>query len=645
MNSPEKQTTLNVIVSKFNKIDEDPVKMSTVWTEPFTAEIIRELQLEAAKRFRRHQLPSNAADWNRMRKALLPELKKKLALKIDRNLALDCRYTGTVECASHTIRQLCYQSRKDFYVTASLYIPKGKGPFPAVVNLHGHWNQGRLATSIQKIGHILAKSGYVVLSVDAFGSGERSSRHGEFEYHGGMMGGLLLNIGEPLMGIQIIDNMRAVDLLSSLDFVDPSRIGATGGSGGGNQTMYLAAFDERIRAAAPVVSVGSYQSYVGGTNCICELLPDGLDLCEESALLAMIAPRALKICNALHDCNPTFHVPEMARSYTEAKKVFTALGTPEKITTLAFDADHSYPPEVQSAVLGFFDFYLREQGHGMSAVLPEYETIPEEKMMAFPKGNRFAGVCSIPEYLERRAAELKKTANGTPGELREILRVREENIRLAVRLDKEDGWEKYSVETSRGRMLPFRVRQGRTSRWQILASPNGWNAPESAEILGEAVNSKDSLLVFDPWGCGECGYAEEMFPIPFKQHQLARSLIWLGRRLMGEWTMDYLRAAEFILARDPEASIRLRGYRDSGLAALYSAVLYPENIREVDMTDSPVCLVRREPRQTEEFMTMAICIPGILAWGDVEHAATLAKCKVNILRPRRADDTLLPSFP
>ncbi len=618
---------------------------AAVWTEPFTTEIIRELELEAAKRFRRHQLPSSAAEWNRMKKALLPELKKKLALKIDHKLDLDCRYTDTLRCGSHSVRHLCYQSRKNFYVTASLYVPKGKGPFPAVVNLHGHWNQGRLAPAIQKIGHALAESGYVVLSVDAFGSGERSPRHGEFEYHGGMMGGLLLNVGESLMGIQIIDNMRAVDLLSSLDFVDPSRIGATGGSGGGNQTMYLAAFDERIRAAAPVVSVGSYQSYVGGTNCICELLPDGLDLCEESSILAMIAPRALKICNALHDCNPTFYVSEMARSHTEAKKIFSALGVPEKISTLAFNAEHSYPPEVLSVTLGFFDFYLRGQGHGMSAVLPEYETVPEEKMMAFPKGKRFAGVCSIPQYLERRAAELKKTAKGTPDELREVLRVREENIRLAVRLDKEDGWEKYSVETSRGRMLPFRVRQGKTSRWQALAAPDGWNAPEAAGLLAEAVNSKDSLLIFDPWGCGECGYAEERFPILFKQHQLARSLMWLGRRLMGEWTMDYLRAAEFILSRDPKASIRLLGRRDSGLAALYSAVLSPENIREVDMIDSPVCLTRREPQQPEEIMTMALCIPGILAWGDAEHAMTLAQCRVKVLRPRRADGTLLPSFP
>lgn len=94
--------------------------------------------------------------------------------------------------------------------------------------MHGHLSDGRLAEKSQGIAIRLAKSGYAVLFVDAFGSGERAAVHGEFEYHGGMVGGNLLNIGEPLLGIQVIDNMRAVDLLCSLPFVDGERIGATG---------------------------------------------------------------------------------------------------------------------------------------------------------------------------------------------------------------------------------------------------------------------------------------------------------------------------------------------------------------------------------------------------------------------------------
>ena len=519
--------------------------LPNVWTEPFNREIINELKLEAAKRFRRFQLPQSAEEWKKKRCRLLDALKRKLNIQVDHRLELDCRWSSPLRFDGYTLKEVCYQSRKDFYVTASLYVPDGKGPFPGIVGMHGHLSDGRLAEKSQGIAIRLAKSGYAVLFVDAFGSGERAAVHGEFEYHGGMVGGNLLNIGEPLLGIQVIDNMRAVDLLCSLPFVDGERIGATGSSGGGNQTMYLAAFDERVKAAVPVVSVGSYQSYVGGTNCICELIPDGLTICEESSLLALAAPNALMICNALHDINHTFHVSEAARSYTEAQKVYTALGVPEKISALAFNAPHAYPPELQGAVIGFFDFFLKGKGHGLRVVPPAAEVIPREKVMFFRKGRRSAEVCSIPEYLARRGAELKESAKGTLSGLAEILRVEKEAIRDAVYLSEENGWEKYTVETTRGRLLPFLFRKGTGKACRILAAPKGKSELEETGIIREAEKSDDSILVFDPWGCGECGYIQEIQNIWIEQHQLSRALLWLGRRLMGEWTMDYLRAVEF----------------------------------------------------------------------------------------------------
>jgi dipeptidyl aminopeptidase/acylaminoacyl peptidase len=54
------------------------------------------------------------------------------------------------------------------------------------------------------------------------------------------------------MGMHLWDSIRAVDFVSSLPDVDPNRIGATGASGGGTQTFFLMAVDERIKAAAPV---------------------------------------------------------------------------------------------------------------------------------------------------------------------------------------------------------------------------------------------------------------------------------------------------------------------------------------------------------------------------------------------------------
>ncbi len=618
--------------------------LPNVWTETFDRELIDELKLEAAKRFRRHQLPQSAEEWRAKRKPLLESLKKALNLSVDSSLPLNCRWSEPFSAGGFTIRHVAYQSRKDFYATASLYVPEGEGPFPGIVGMHGHLSDGRLAPRSQEIAQRLARSGYVVLFVDAFGSGERATTHGEFEYHGGMLGGSLLNLGETLMGIQIADNMRAVDLLCSLPFVDSGRIGATGSSGGGNQTMYLAAFDERVKAAVPVVSVGSYQSYVGGTNCVCELIPDGLDLCEESALLALAAPNALLICNAIHDINYTFYVSEMLRSLTEAKKVYAALGAPEKISCLPFNGPHSYPAEVQAAAIGFFDLYLKGKGHGLPVIPPDASALPLEKMLLFPKGSRPAEVCSIPEYLLRRASVLEKTASGSPAELASLLRIREESF-ISVYLSGENGWEKYTVETSRGRLLPFLWKCGSPERCRILAAPQGKRELEESGLIAEAEASGDSILVFDPWGCGECGYIKEIQNVWIEQHQLSRALMWLGRRLMGEWCMDFLCAVKFASERLPSAALHLIGRRDSGVAALYSAVLLPGKIARVDLADSPGTLVRRHgqfPRPAVpgldyvpgEFFTMALCIPRILEWGDLKHTQSLADCRVVFRNPR-----------
>ena len=86
--------------------------------------------------------------------------------------------------------------------------------------------------------------------------------------------------------------MRAVDYLRTRPEVDGDQIGITGASGGGNQTMYAGAWDERLKAVVPVCSVGNYQAYLGTACCMCEVVPGALTFTEEWAVLGLIAPRA-----------------------------------------------------------------------------------------------------------------------------------------------------------------------------------------------------------------------------------------------------------------------------------------------------------------------------------------------------------------
>ena len=235
----------------------------------------------------------------KFQKNLRKKLWEKFGVSYDPEVPLDVRSYGKIRKPGYTIEKLIYQSRPGLYVTGLLYVPDGKGPFPAVLQMHGHNPEGKFGLNVQQTSIALVQNGFVCLTVDAIGAYERAHQCYNTEYHGNTLGGHVMNTGETLMGQQVVDNMRGIDLLRSLKYVLKDKIGATGASGGGNQTMWLAAMDERVTAAMPVVSVGSFQSYVYGMNCMCELLPDGLTFTEISGVLALIAPRFLLIVVSL----------------------------------------------------------------------------------------------------------------------------------------------------------------------------------------------------------------------------------------------------------------------------------------------------------------------------------------------------------
>src|SRR5207245_3730364 len=94
-------------------------------------------------------------------------------------------------------------------------------------------------------------------------------------------------VGQSLLGLQVYDNRRAVDYLLTRPEVDGERLGITGASGGGNQTMYAGALDERFAAVVPVCSVGTYQAYLRAACCVCEVLPGALRFAVEGVVFVL----------------------------------------------------------------------------------------------------------------------------------------------------------------------------------------------------------------------------------------------------------------------------------------------------------------------------------------------------------------------
>ncbi|WP_425615710.1 acetylxylan esterase [Anatilimnocola sp. NA78] len=209
---------------------------------------------------------------------------------------------GLVDQGNYTVEKVYFESFPGFFVSGSLYRPKGtKGPYPAVLCPHGHWADGRFydagvkATRQQIVQGAerfedsgrnplqsrcvqLARMGCLVFHYDMIGYADSQQLSFELahrfdkqrpEMNDRENWGLFSPQAEArlqsIMGLQTWNSVRALDFVSALPEVDATRIAVTGASGGGTQTFLLAAIDPRISLAFPAVMVST--SMQGGCTC------------------------------------------------------------------------------------------------------------------------------------------------------------------------------------------------------------------------------------------------------------------------------------------------------------------------------------------------------------------------------------------
>jgi len=595
------------------------------------------LRLEGMLRFAEHRLPDNPEDWTVYKKDLRKKIIEKAVVHIDHDLPLNTREYGSIKMKGYLIKNIAFQTMPGVYATANLFIPEGKGPFPAVINLHAH--SGRFDDKDQAVGHSLAASGYVCLSIDPWGAGERTTIHGVTEYHGSNLGASFMNAGESLMGIQITDNMRGVDLLCSLPYVDSNNIGAVGASGGGNQTMWLAAVDERIKAAVPVVSVGTFESYVMRSNCICELLIDGLTFTEEAGVLALAG--AIMPCNHDKDANPTFFSSEMLRSYRNALPVFRMTGKEKNFAYRTYDLPHGFLTEDREAMLGWFDFHLKNQGTGTDRKEVPFKLLTEAELMVFPKGKRDPDVMTTGQFLVKKGNELRSAYlnryDFDPGavrkDLREVLRIKEQDVISKVNnYGIAGGWERIALETSGNRLIPALIKNPSAgSEYVILVDPQGKNNISSS-LIGEYLGKGTGIVVADLTGTGETlsrtDYSRNR---SFHLHTFARAALWLGRTVLGEWVGDIEVLSEYLRTERGAQKITVDGIKEAGLAGLFLCSLGggPEVLI---LRQAPVSYIF-DSRDSVDYFSMGIHLPGFLKWGDISLAAALTGKNINFIDP------------
>jgi dienelactone hydrolase len=288
---------------------------------------------------------------------------------------LHASVTGTLDREGYRIEKIAFQSRPDFWVTAHLYLPDGEGPFPVILNPHGHWGWKKSEPVVQARMIAQARRGYLAMIVDSPGNsfeGDRLiERRQEGTHHDFR---LALSVGTAT-GVYVWDLMRALDYLETRSEADMTRVGITGASGGGTATVYTFAADERIDCAVPVVYATSLE--VNPHNgCPCNHVPGTLRIGDRSDILALRAPAPVYLLGAQDD--PEFPPEGTTRTWEKLRAIWDLYGAGERVLAQIFPGQHDYNRPMREAMIGFFDLHLRGVGDGSPVPEPEFRAEPPD---------------------------------------------------------------------------------------------------------------------------------------------------------------------------------------------------------------------------------------------------------------------------
>ena len=317
---------------------------------------------------------TSAEQWQPRRRAILEAMQSimgKLPRESDRQPP-GMNVLEEVDCGTYVRKKITYQTQPDCLTPAYLCIPKSvtEDPTvtaPAAVCLHPTDNKIGHAVVVglggkpnRQYASELAERGYVTLAPSYPLLADYQPDVKQLGWESGTLKA-------------VWDNIRGIDLLQSLPFVDDQSIVAIGHSLGGHNAVYTAVFDDRIRAIASSCGLDSYRDYYGGDasrwlpgkgwtqlrymprlaqyHGRLEEIPFDFD-----QMLAALAPRSVLVIAPIHDGN--FRAESVDRVTQEARKVFHLYGAGERLEVLHPDCDHDFPTSMREAAYEMFDAAL-----------------------------------------------------------------------------------------------------------------------------------------------------------------------------------------------------------------------------------------------------------------------------------------------
>jgi dienelactone hydrolase len=305
------------------------------------------------------------ADWQKRRGHILANLELVMGPMPpgSKRVPLDVQTTEEVREAAFTRRRITFATEADDRVPAYLFLPtRTVNRVPAVLCLHQTTSLGKGEPAglggLDNLHYAreLVERGYVTMAPDYPNYGEYVCDPYARGYVSATMKG-------------IWNHVRALDLLQSLPEVDGARLGCIGHSLGGHNTIFLAAFDERIKVAVSSCGFTSFAKYMGGElagwshqgympRIAAVYHADAREMpVDFTEILGAIAPRAVFVNAPLGDSN--FEISGVQDCLTAAAPVYALLQAQDQLVAVHPDCGHDFPLEARQQAYAFVDRVLK----------------------------------------------------------------------------------------------------------------------------------------------------------------------------------------------------------------------------------------------------------------------------------------------
>lgn len=267
------------------------------------------------------------------------------------------------ECETAGLRQQRWMIDVEDGLSAVAYVnrPAGDPPtagFPGILCWHGHSPNGkddvmRLPPSDGEAGtgygQSMAQAGFVTFAIDWMGRGDLDDRRkpnhrnlagthdwcNVYYLHATML-------GMTPLGMNVSHGRQLVDFVSGLDFVDGTRLGVMGLSGGGTMALWSTLCDSRLRATEIICYSDLFADfgYRDLNYCGMQVTPGLFELVDLPDLQGLLAPRPLLVDIGIYD--DCFLVDSAMACHRQLRTIYDAAGAQEKLELELAPTGHAW---------------------------------------------------------------------------------------------------------------------------------------------------------------------------------------------------------------------------------------------------------------------------------------------------------------